>query len=357
MFVGKIEISTSDYNRGSSNMNDILRIYEYLLKNHPESASQILYGVTLIQQYLGKSVDDLKDDMKKAVDDETYNDNIYEYYKTVIDTNNDYKKLLSDIATISSKQKIKSDSLPIPIKENTDKKDKEWLSIDSNLTSKKVNGLKIGNKEYEVKNLTEAYIKVFEYFYEADKNRFMQMMAEPFISRFTPARISKFEISNRSKKMQNANLYVWTCLDSQEKCDTLKDVMDYYNVPKNSIWLSVDDSYSPKKRNIAKKQPQNLSSTIKIRMYVKNKMKMLSESGYIFTSDMLHALTSKELTKSVVGNNFALLVTDEEYNSGKVDKSKYWNDIMKFNGKMYHVTSQWFEYQRDGFDKWYKSLK
>lgn len=60
-------------------MNDILRIYGYLLKNHPESASQILYGVTLIQQYLGKSVDDLKDDMKKAVDDETYNDNIYEY--------------------------------------------------------------------------------------------------------------------------------------------------------------------------------------------------------------------------------------------------------------------------------------
>lgn len=157
--------------------------------------------------------------------------------------------------------------------------------------------------------------------------------------------------------MQNANLYVWTCLDSQEKCDTLKDVMDYYNVPKNSIWLSVDDSYSPKKRNITKKQPQNLSSTIKIRMYIKNKMKMLSESGYTFTNDMLHALTSKELTKSVVGNNFALLVTDEEYNSGKVDKSKYWNDIMKFNGKMYHVTSQWFEYQRDGFDKWYKSLK
>ena len=101
MFVEKIEISTSDYNRGSSNMNDILRIYGYLLKNHPESASQILYGVTLIQQYLGKSVDDLKDDMKKAVDDETYNDNIYEYYKTVIDTNNDYKKLLSDMATIS----------------------------------------------------------------------------------------------------------------------------------------------------------------------------------------------------------------------------------------------------------------
>lgn len=95
MFVEKIEISTSDYNRGSSNMNDILRIYGYLLKNHPESASQILYGVTLIQQYLGKSVDDLKDDMKKAVDDETYNDNIYEYYKTVIDTNNDYKKLLT----------------------------------------------------------------------------------------------------------------------------------------------------------------------------------------------------------------------------------------------------------------------
>ena len=91
--------------------------------------------------------------------------------------------------------------------------------------------------------------------------------------------------------------------------------------------------------------------------HVKNKMKMLSESGYTFTNDMIHALTSKELTKSVVGNNFALLVTDEEYNSGKVDKSKYWNDIMKFNGKMYHVTSQWFEYQRDGFDKWYKSLK
>ena len=140
MFVEKIEISTSDYNRGSSNMNDILRIYGYLLKNHPESASQILYGVTLIQQYLGKSVDDLKDDMKKAVDDETYNDNIYEYYKTVIDTNNDYKKLLSDMATISSKQKIKSDSLPIPIKENTDKKVKEWLSIDSNLTLKKSMG-------------------------------------------------------------------------------------------------------------------------------------------------------------------------------------------------------------------------
>lgn len=357
MFVEKIEISTSDYNRGSSNMNDILRIYGYLLKNHPESASQILYGVTLIQQYLGKSVDDLKDDMKKAVDDETYNDNIYEYYKTVIDTNNDYKKLLSDMATINSKQKIKSDSSPIPIKENTDKKVKEWLSIDSNLTSKKVNGLKIGNKEYEVKNLTEAYIKVFEYFYEADKNRFMQMMAEPFISRFTPARLTRYSVSAKSQIIGDSGIYAWTNLNSKDKQGTIVDVLKFYNYSLAFVKVSIDVDFIATERVVSKKQIKTTSKNEKIGKHVKNKMKMLSESGYTFTNDMLHALTSKELTKSVVGNNFALLVTDEEYNSGKVDKSKYWNDIMKFNGKMYHVTSQWFEYQRDGFDKWYKSLK
>lgn len=338
-------------------MNNILRIYEYLLKNHPESADQILYGVTLIQQYLAKSVDDLKDDMKKAVDDETCNDNIYDYYKTVIDTNNDYKKLLADISIINSKQKIKSDNFPAPTKENTDKKVKEWLSIDSDLTYKKVNGLMIENKEYEVKSLTEAYIKVFEYFYKADKNKFRQMMAEPFIARFTPARLTRYSISTKSQIIGDSGIYAWTNLNSKDKQGTIIDVLKFYKYSSDFIKVSIVADYMPTERVVNKKQIKTPKKKEKIGKHVKNKMKMLSESGYTFTDDMLHALTSKELTKSVVGNNSALLVTDEEYNSGKVDKSKYWNDIMKFNGKMYHVTSQWFEYQRDSFDKWYKSLK
>ena len=146
-------------------------------------------------------------------------------------------------------------------------------------------------------------------------------------------------------------------MNSKDKQGTIIDVLKFYNYSLAFVKVSIDVDFIAAERAVSKKQIKTTSKNEKIGKHVKNKMKMLSESGYTFTNDMIHALTSKELTKSVVGNNFALLVTDEEYNSGKVDKSKYWNDIMKFNGKMYHVTSQWFEYQRDGFDKWYKSLK
>ena len=37
-------------------------------------------------------------------------------------------------------------------------------------------------------------------------------------------------------------------------------------------------------------------------------------------------------------------------------RNRYWKEIFEFNGRKYLIVSQWFECNRDRFDKWVKSL-
>ena len=86
--------------RNTSMNNDMLKLYKYLSEKHPESADQIFYGVTLVQQYLEKSVDDLKNDMKRAIDEGDYK-SISCYFDLVKDIKSSYDMLLQEMAQIS----------------------------------------------------------------------------------------------------------------------------------------------------------------------------------------------------------------------------------------------------------------
>lgn len=342
--------------------NDILKIYKYLDEKHPESANKILYGVNLVQQYLKKSVTDLKEDMKKAIDDEGDYKSISGYYDLIMRLEKEYDDTLQKMAQFSKeKQPIKQlESMPGEqqiLKEAQLGDDGKWISINSNLTSTQIVGLKLGNHEYQVATMTDVYLKVFECFYAIDSEKFRKMLSEPFITRYNPARLTLYPVSEKSQKMQNAAIYVWKNLSNSDKRQTMLDVLNYFGYSEDFVKVAINQDYVPKERSHSDKRHEKSVETDKIGGYVRAKMQALSDSEFIFSDDMLHALTSKELTKNLIGVNYAMLVSKQDYHLGRVNPKKYWKNPMKFNGSIYYVTSQWYDYQREGFDKWYKSLK
>lgn len=334
--------------------NDILKIYKYLEEKHPESANQILYGVNLVQQYLKKSVTDLKEDMKKAIDDEGDYKSISGFYDLIMRMEKEYNDILQKMAQFSKEKQ------PIKHQDSKEKElgdDEKWVSINSNLTSKKIVGLKLGEYEYQVATMTDVYLKVFECFYAIDNEKFRKMLSEPFITRYNPARLTIYPVSEKSQKMQNAAIYVWKNLSNSDKRQTILDTLLYFGYSEDFVKVAINPDYIPKERSHPDKHDEKPVEIDKIGSYVRAKMQALSDSGFMFSDDMLHALTSKELTKKLIGVNYAMLVSKQDYHSEKVNPKKYWKNPMKFNGSIYYVTSQWYDYQREGFDKWFKSLK
>ena len=78
---------------------------------------------------------------------------------------------------------------------------------------------------------------------------------------------------------------------------------------------------------------------------------------------MITALTSKELSKQIIGINVAMLLPYDDKKDislqGVTSKGvrRYWKDVFYFNGNKYLITSQWYDNNREGFEKWYKGLK
>ena len=92
-------------------------------------------------------------------------------------------------------------------------------------------------------------------------------------------------------------------------------------------------------------------------------MLSLEKRGYQFSNEMLAAMLSKELSKKLIGVNLPLLLKyDENIDISQQGVSssgqrRYWKTIFTFNGKKYLITSQWFEYNRKSFDKWFNGLR
>lgn len=342
-------------------INDILEIYKYLAEKHPESATQILYGVNLVEQYLKKSVTYLKEDMKKEIDDGDYK-SISGFYDLIRKLEREYDDTLQKMAQFSKEKQPVKQPESMPGEQQVSKEaqlgdDGKWVSINSNLTSTQIIGLKLGDHEYQVATMTDVYLKVFECFYAIDSDKFRKMLVEPFIARYTPARLTVYPVSEKSQKMQNAAIYVWKNLSNRDKQQTILDVLKYYGYSESFVKVAINPDYIPKERSHSDKHNEKPAETDKIGSYIRAKMEALSDSGFMFSDDMLHALTSKELTKKLIGVNYAMLVSEQDYHSEKVNPKRYWKNPMRFNGNIYYVTSQWYDYQREGFDKWFKSLK
>lgn len=103
---------------------------------------------------------------------------------------------------------------------------------------------------------------------------------------------------------------------------------------------------------------------IKVGKYIREKLRDLSQSGFVFTSEQIRQLcdasSSKRIFTYPLLQPFAKKYTDQHDLSTQTKdengKNRYWNEIFKFGDIDLLIISQWYATDKESFDRWYDSL-
>lgn len=336
-------------------------IYTYMAENHPEIANDIYYGLELVQSTIEDSMKKLKSDMHIAIDSEENYDNLSDMLKlskALLKETNEYMQELAVIEDTFSGDEILSDE-PVNVS------NEQICAVTEDLTSKRVCSLTFKGKKYNVKNFISAQIKLCDLLFELDSQKFMSMMDQPFVKSHVNPFLSFHKSHDKYKKMSSADIFLWTNTPSRDKTEFVCKALKFYEISSEDVQLGIDTNYDPKKREITKKRKTEDPTVydMKIGAYVKGKMRFLEQSGYHFSNEMLSAMLSKELSKKLIGVNLPMLLKYDESTDisqqgvSSNGQRRYWKTIFTFNGEKYLITSQWFEYNREIFDKWFNGLR
>lgn len=150
---------------------------------------------------------------------------------------------------------------------------------------------------------------------------------------------------------------------SREEIATIRE-----NIPKSVFNQRIPEPKAvPEPKAISeptvKKPPvvrQNISTGSKnepaIGEHVKQSMRRLQESGFVFASKMFNDLFDKAASKRMFSLSYPFFVDSKEKIKDDKGHNRYWAEPFRFNGRMVYITSQWYNFQRPLFDAWYNGL-
>jgi len=105
------------------------------------------------------------------------------------------------------------------------------------------------------------------------------------------------------------------------------------------------------------------SNDQKVGMYIRNRLRKLSQSGFSFTSNQLIDICSVYWSKRAFPScylSFAKIFNStQDFSSQTKDekgKNRYWNEVFTFGQNELLISSQWYERDKESFDRWYESL-
>lgn len=112
-----------------------------------------------------------------------------------------------------------------------------------------------------------------------------------------------------------------------------------------------------KKQPVVKEVAKIVSDDkIAIGKYVRQTMRSLQESGFVFESKMFNDLFDKAASKRMLSLSYPFFVDSAEKIKDDNGRNRYWNEQFGFNGRTVYITSQWFDFQRPLFEAWYNGL-
>ncbi|MGI6497522.1 MAG: DUF7662 domain-containing protein [Oscillospiraceae bacterium] len=106
------------------------------------------------------------------------------------------------------------------------------------------------------------------------------------------------------------------------------------------------------------------SNSLKIGLYIRNTLRQLSESGFVFSEQQLRDICDLKWSKATFGlatpHPFARIVDGSapvsDLTKDERGYNRYWNETFAFGTVDLLFTSQWYERNRDYFDKWLSAL-
>ena len=127
-----------------------------------------------------------------------------------------------------------------------------WYNVDDDLTYQKVNKVKIFNKVYSVKDLTQGLVVICDKLYLYNPRTMMQAAKS---SAFTGDKARIFAISftplneraaKSYKRIPSCNMYVYVLLSTSDKLRLIAKLISYFSLDKKDILFSVRENYNPK---------------------------------------------------------------------------------------------------------------
>lgn len=348
--------------------------YEYLEKNHPMVAQDIYYGLELFTNSLDYGIEAFQKDIaeKNSTGDFTSLSEVVEHAQNIKSLKASLDKYLSDISMIKTIDDVEIEAVS---EEDDDEKtvpnyrdyvvdDEIPHTLAETFTHKKICGFMFDGIRYNVGTWQAALIKLSELLIDRNLELFSSFLGQPtFKGRKNNYFSTSSNGNNYYHKLKNANIYVWTNLSTSMICEIMKKILRGYGISINSLYIYLRADYTPlhiSGENNAKSD--NSDSSDKIGKHVRSSMRKLENEEYSFTQEMLAKLTNGEETKSLfgIGIPFFKEIKDDSGLSVQTKDSKgrsrYWKEVFEFNGNKYLIVSQWFEINRDRFDKWINNL-
>lgn len=101
---------------------------------------------------------------------------------------------------------------------------------------------------YSVTHFTDMLIKLCSIFYKQDKAKFLDVITHADFQRRKVPVFSKEAVEDRNFRVSNSNIYVWTNLSTNVKCEVMADLIRHFGVKEFSIDLVKDGNGQPKLR-------------------------------------------------------------------------------------------------------------
>ena len=357
-------------------INNIENVIKYGYKNHKKTLQDILDCVEMLQSSICDLYDQVAEDVHNLMKDRKMDEvgQIQPYLSEIIDVQNQIETLVrffsendddpQDDVLINEQdedEELKNEKIDYSLyAENQDKPH----MIYENYEHKKICAFMLEGKKYVAKNWQDALVTLCELMAERDYDKLVSFIDMDEFSGRKVKYFGKTYVEKRNCLIDGTDIYVWINLSANSIRNVMKKILKHYNINSNSFYIYLRADYTALHKGTDNKSIVNSTdNSEKIGKYVRLKMKELEQKNYIFNSEMMKKLLDKNSSKSLIGINLPFF---KEYDNSidvrtqvkdENGNSRFWKEKFSFNGKEYFITSQWYEYNRQGFDDWYKSLK
>lgn len=341
-------------------MADIKEVYEYLDNNEPDIASKICYASEMLLGELDNAIEALKLRRIEAtkIDDDTEVDRLRNYrdmlkkYKQDINEYLDYathhkQPVLSGTPAVGNVRKDIPDYAQYAVN-----KDVPHM-LDEDFTHKRPCGFMFKAQRYDVTSWQELLLSLCEQLSSRYGKSFDPLVNDP---RFIGRKVNYFGYSAHGRRNQlipGTNIYVWINQSADSIVRMIKNILIAFDENPNELYVYLRADYNDLHTDKSE-DSEPVEETEKVGKYVKQCMRALEK--HTFNKNEILLMQNKDWSNKTFGINYPLLCSDEKriYDSG--GRRRYYKETFIINGKRYYLTSQWFDYNRKRFEKWYQNV-
>lgn len=361
-------------------MINIDDVYAYLNENEPDIANSICYASELLLSKIDEAIEALKIRRINAASND--DDDEYERLKNYRDKLKEYKKDINKYLNYTKKfsvgesddnispfiSEFETNSIIVQDEIYQPKVDYAKYAIDSSkphtldesYTHKKICNFMYNGIKYSVNDWTDALITICNLLAKKSKTTFDSLIDSPS---FKGRKISYFGykyVKDKNLRIEGTNVYVWMNLSANSITKLIKKILIAFNENPDDFYIYLKADYTELHYGVSRQDETitkpDYNDEEKIGKHVKRCMRELENKNHQFSNNELLALLNVHKSKDIFGISFPFFVNSKNMIHDKNGRGKYWKEPFRFNGELYYITSQWYEHNREKFDKWFERI-